>query len=82
MEKEYNKYINKRMAWKKIQEMFPNKWAALTEYEIDEYSQLKSGVLRAICTDDELIGVDSVIGNKYKKIFWIRTTDALGVNLL
>jgi hypothetical protein len=81
-ETDYDKYINKRLAWEKMKEMFPGKWVAISDYEFNEYSRLTYGVLRAICTDGEIVDVDKVLLKKYPHLYWRRISDILGVTLI
>jgi hypothetical protein len=79
---DYSKYINKRLSLEKIEEMFPGKWVALSDCEYNRYSRLESGVLRAVCKDDEFKGTEKIISEKYTKIYWTRIEDILGITLI
>lgn len=82
MKRDYNKYIGKRMTWKKIQEVLPDKWIALDEYEFDDHTQLKSGVIMAVCADNEVIELEKQMSREYPKLYWKRTAGIMEVTFI
>jgi hypothetical protein len=69
MKKRYKKYIGKRLDWDTIQELFPYRWILCTECTFDG-ADFDTGIIMAVCTDDEL---QTVIENFIKSgvnVFW------------
>jgi hypothetical protein len=87
MKKDYSKYIGKRMAWAKMQELFPERWVALSDYKFwyNPNKELKSGVIMAICTDEDDNGeiMKQILkSNPDIKLYWVRTTEGIGVDII
>jgi hypothetical protein len=85
MKKDYSKYIGKRMTWKQMKEMFPQRRIALSEYEFTPNLELIGGKIQAICTEEEDIGdyTEQIVqSNPGIRIYWVRTTELLCETIL
>ena len=81
----YTKYIGKRYTWSCIKIMFPDKWVLLTDYEFDEFDNLKTGIIRAICSDEEdliCITENIIKTNPNTRVYWVRTNEMIGIKSL
>lgn len=65
--------------------MFPFSWVAVSDYEFDDSDTLVSGVIQAICDDNESKAEAFRLilkSNPNIKIYWQRTNDTIGVGLI
>lgn len=81
----YTKYIGKRYTWSCIKIMFPDKWVLLTDYEFDEFDNLKTGIIRAVCSDEEdhsVITENIINTNPNTKVYWVKINESAGASVL
>jgi hypothetical protein len=87
MKKDYSKYIGKRMTLKQLKEKIPNMRIGLSDYEFwyNPNKELKSGVVRAICREDEDAGdiIEQLLRDEPNiRLYFVSTTEDLGVTIL
>ena len=76
-----NEAIGKRLSWDEIVQMFPNRWVGVSDYKF-RGADLESGVLQAVCPDDKISEYALPLYKKGLKIYWDRTTELEGANVL
>ena len=73
-----NTNLGKWMSWGDIVKAYPNRWIYLTNYELDENSDIVGGILSVVCCEPEFSLVEDIIGDKSKKGILDRTTELPG----
>ena len=67
-----------RLTWKEVVEKYPNRWVALSDYDMTDINNV-SGIVEAVCRDTEIGRKDIEIRNRgIKKLYWSRTTGLPG----
>lgn len=73
--------IGQRLTWREIVMKYPDRWVAISDYVMTG-AELQEGVLQAVCEDTD-IGTELPRLKKLgKKIYWKRTTNLEGANVL
>ncbi|PJC64088.1 MAG: hypothetical protein CO021_06070 [Deltaproteobacteria bacterium CG_4_9_14_0_2_um_filter_42_21] len=47
--------MTRKMTWEEMKSAFPNEWLLITEYEVDEYGKVKTGIVERHSTDDSVV---------------------------
>lgn len=63
-----------KLTWQEIVDKYPDKWVALSDVEFDN-TEVKSGVVKASCTDSEVASLFMEFKSKGINYYWIRATD-------
>lgn len=72
----YENYIGKRYTWDEAKELFPDKWVAFSDYELNG-SVVKSGIIQAVCDDSEMSKEAIRLKENHCSVIWDRTTKVL-----
>lgn len=73
-----NKNIGTYMTWSDIVKTYPDRWVYLTDYKLDEGSNIIGGTLSVVCSEPEFPLVEDIITDKNKEGIMDRTTDLPG----
>ena len=73
--------MGERLTWQEIVEKYPDRWVALSDCEMDG-SQIISGVVQAVCIEEERYSITIKLAEQNISFRWRRTTFLEGVNVL
>ena len=66
------------MNWSDIVKRYPDRWVYITDYKIDDTSNVIGGILRVVCREPEFAMVEDILTDKSKKGYLGRTTELPG----
>lgn len=49
--------MGQRMTWDDMKKMYPNEWLMITDFEIDEYGEIRQGVVERHASDMETVSL-------------------------
>ena len=73
-----NSNLGTWMSWGDIVKTYPNRWVYLTDYKLDEGSNIVGGVLSVVCSEPEFPLVEDIITDASKEGIMDRTTELPG----
>ncbi|MBO4375257.1 MAG: hypothetical protein J5829_09145 [Lachnospiraceae bacterium] len=73
-----NVHLGTWMEWKDIVSLFPNRWVFLTDYKLDDKSNIVGGILKVVCKETEFSLVEDILTEKNRDGFLHRTTELPG----
>lgn len=44
--------MEQKMTWAEMKKAYPNEWLLITDYEVDEYGEVKAGIVERHSVDD------------------------------
>ena len=47
--------MGQRMTWEEMKKAYPDEWLLITEYELDEYGEVKRGIVERHASDMETV---------------------------
>ena len=59
-----NNNLGKWMNWSDIVNLYPDRWIYLTDFKLDEGSNIIGGILSVVCSEPEFPLVEDFIGTK------------------
>ena len=73
-----NVHLDTWMSWDDIVKLYPNRWVFLTDYELDNKSNIVGGILNVVCRETEFPLVEDILTDKSRKGYLHRTTEVPG----
>ena len=66
------------MNWSDIVKAYPDRWVYLTDYKLDNKSNIIGGILRVVCREPEFSLVEDILTDKSRRGYLDRTTELPG----
>lgn len=70
-----------RYSMSAIREMYPDRWVALSDCEMDGV-MVVSATVKAVCRDEERLEKEKELDSKRISFIWCRTTEPEGASVL